>query len=157
MARLIALAAALALGGGAPADDEKVSPDKLPAKVKEAVKAKYPRAEVTSAELGDQDGTKVYELGLKQGEKTWEASFTPEGKFVSAEEPVASEADLPPKVKETFRTKAPDAKVVKMEKETVGEGPDAKVVYEIVIEKGKDMVELQFDPEGKLLGEEKKK
>ncbi|HJZ56793.1 MAG TPA: hypothetical protein VKE74_17630 [Gemmataceae bacterium] len=42
-------------------------------------------------------------------------------------------------------------------KETTGEGTDAKVLYEIVIEKGTDKLEVQFDPEGKFLGEEKLK
>jgi hypothetical protein len=160
MTRLIglAVAAALALGLSAWADDdEKVPLEKVPAKVKDAVKAKYPKAEIVSAELGDVDGTKVYEFELKQGEKKWEASFTPGGKFHSSEEPVASEADLPAKVKEGFRKKYPDAKVVSIEKETTGEGTAEKVVYEIIIEKGKDKVEVQFDPEGKFIAEEKVK
>ncbi|MDB5310732.1 MAG: hypothetical protein JWO38_4934 [Gemmataceae bacterium] len=161
MTKLIGCVAAavtvLAVGLVAWADDEKVPLDKVPAKVKEAVKAKYPKAEILSAELGDQDGMKVYEFEIKEGEKKWEVSFTPEGKFVSAEEPVAAEADLPAKVKEAFRKKYPEAKVVSIEKETSGDGAAAKVVYEIVIEKGKDKVEVQFDPEGKFLGEEKVK
>src|SRR5262245_40307121 len=148
---------ALSVGMVASAEDEKIPLDKVPAKVKEAVKAKYPKAEIESAELGDQDGKKVYEFNLKEGDKKWEASFTPEGKFVSAEEPIAKEDDLPAKVKEAFRKKYPDAKVVRMEKETIGEGAVEKVVYEIVIEKGKDQVEVQISPDGKILDEEKKK
>jgi uncharacterized membrane protein YkoI len=147
--------AALLVGAVARADD-KVPLDKVPEPVMKAAKAKYPKAEVVSAEKGDQDGTKVYELALKDGDKTWEASFTPEGKFVSAEEPV-KEAELPAKVKEAFRKKYPDAKVLSAEKETTGDGADAKVAYEIVIEKGKEKVEVQFAPDGKFLGEEKVK
>jgi uncharacterized membrane protein YkoI len=148
---------ALSVGVVAWAEDEKISLDKVPAKVKEAVKAKYPKAEIVSAELGDQDGKKVYEFDLKEGDKKWEVSFTPEGKFVSAEEPVAKEDDLPATVKEGFRKKYPDAKVVSIEKETSGEGDATKVVYEIVIEKGKGKVEVQFDPDGKFIAEEKVK
>jgi uncharacterized membrane protein YkoI len=160
MTRLIGctLAAALAVGVVAWADDdEKIPLDKVPAKVRDAVKAKYPKAEIVSAGLGNVDGTKVYEFELKQGDRKWEAAFTPDGKFHSSEEPVASEADLPAKVKEAFRKKYPDEKVVGIEKETTGEGDGAKVVYEIVIEKGKDKVEVQLDPDGKFLGEAKKK
>lgn len=155
---LVGVAAVLlALGAVARADDdEKVPLDKVPAKVKDAAKAKYPKAEFVSAEKGDQDGTKVYELVLKQGERKWEVCFTPEGKFVSSEEAV-QEADLPAKVKGAFRKKYADAKVVGMEKETTGEGDKARVVYEIVIERGADQVEVQFDPDGKFLAEKKLK
>jgi hypothetical protein len=62
-----------------------------------AVKAKYPKAEIVSAEKGDQDGTKVYEFELKEGDKKWEASFTPEGKFVSSEDRSANGGGLPHK------------------------------------------------------------
>ena len=158
MTRLFSCATAvvLALSLNARADeDEKVPLDKVPAKVKDAVKAKYPKAEIVTASMGDVDGTKVYEFELKQGEKKWEAAFTPDGKFHSAEEPIATEADLPAKVKEGFRKKYPDAKLVSIEKETSGEGDAAKVVYEIIVQKGTEKVEVQFDPEGKFLGEEK--
>jgi hypothetical protein len=37
------------------------------------------------------------------------------------------------------------------------EGKDEKVVSEIVIEKGKDKLEVQFDPEGKFIAEERVK
>jgi hypothetical protein len=145
-----------ALGTAVQGDDEKVTLDKVPSKVKEAVKAKYPKAQIVSAAKGDQDGTKVFELMVKQGSKKWEACFTPEGKFVASEE-LITEAELPAKVKDGFRNKYPDAKVVKMEKETTGEGEKSKVVYEIVIESGPDQVELQYDPNGKFLGSEKVK
>lgn len=153
----VAACAMLALALVARADeDEKVPLDKVPAKVKEALKAKYPKAEIVSAEKGDHDGTKVYEFKLKEGEKTWEASFTPDGKFDSSEE-VLKEADLPAKVKDAFRKKYGEVKVVEIEKETTGEGEKAKVVFEIVFQKDKVKIEAQFDPDGKFLAEEKVK
>lgn len=149
---------ALMLGVGVKADekDEKLTLDKVPAKVKEALKAKYPKAEIVSASMGDVDGTKVFEFELKQGEKKWEAAFTPEGKFHSSEEAL-TEAQLPAKVKEAFRKKYPDAKVLAYEKAIEGEGEGEKVIYEILIEKGKDKVEIQIAPDGKIVGEEVKK
>jgi hypothetical protein len=162
MRRLIGCVAAgvavLALGFTARADDddEKVPLDKVPAKVKDAAKAKYPKAKVVTASKGDQDGTKVYELALEQGGRKWEAAFTPEGKFVSSEE-VIKQADLPAKVKEAFKKKYGEPKVLEVEKAITGEGKSEKLVYEIIFEKGKDKLEAQFDPEGKFLGEEKKK
>jgi uncharacterized membrane protein YkoI len=138
------------------AEDEKIPLDKVPKVVLDAVRAKFPKAEIVAAEKGDQDGKIVYEFDLKQGDKKWEAAFTPEGKFVSTEEEV-KEADLPAKVSDAFKKKYPGAKVVAIEKETTGEGADAKVVYEIVIEAKKGKLEVQFSPNGKFLGEEAKK
>ena len=154
---LAACAAALTLGLASRADEEgKVDLKDVPAKVKDALKAKYPKADVVSAEKGDVDGTKVYEFELKEGDKRWEASFTPDGKFHSSEEPV-KEADLPAKVKDAFKKKYGDVKVVSIEKETTGEGKEAKIVFEVVFEKDKEKIEAQFDPDGKFLGEEKLK
>ena len=128
----------------------------MPAVVKDALKAKFPKAEVVSAEKGDVDGTKVYEFKLKQGDKEWEVAFTPDGKFHSSEEPL-KEAELPAKVKDAFKKKYGDVKILTIEKETTGEGERARVVFEIVFEKDKDKFEAQFDPDGKFLGEEKVK
>jgi len=138
------------------AEDEKIPLDKVPKAVLAAVKAKYPKAQIVAAEKGDQDGKAVYEFDLKDGEKKWEVSFTPEGKFVSSEEAI-KESDLPAKVQVAFKKKHGDAKVVGIEKETTGEGAEAKVIYEIVIETPKGKLEVQFDPEGKFLSEEAKK
>jgi hypothetical protein len=135
-------------------DDEKVPLDKVPAKIMDAIKAKYPKAKVVSAGKGDVDGTKAFEFKLKQGDKEWEAAFTPDGKFHSSEEPL-KEAELPAKVKQAFRKKYGDVKIVSAEKETTGEGEKAKVIYEIIFEKDKGKIEGQFDPEGKFLAEKK--
>ncbi len=154
---LAACAATLLIGLGARADEEgKIELKDVPANVKDALKAKYPKAEVAAAEKGDVDGTKVYEFKLKQGDKEWEVAFTPDGKFHSSEEPL-KEADLPAKVRAAFKQKYGDVKVVTAEKETTGEGKKAKVVFEIVFEKDKVKTEAQFDPDGKFLAEEKVK
>ncbi len=141
-------------------DGEKIPLDKIPAAFKDAIKAKYPKAEIVSAEKGDVDGTKVFEFKLKEGKKEWEVAYTPDAKFHSSEEPL-TEAELPTKVNDAFRKKYGDVKLVSAEKETTGEGEKAKVIFEIIFEKGKEKLEAQFDPEGKFLteskvGEEKK-
>src|SRR5262249_10525678 len=92
----------------------------------------------------------------KEGAKEWEVAFTPDGKFHSSEEPL-QEAELPAKVKDAFKKKYGDVKVLTIEKETTGEGKDAKLVFEIAFEKDKVKTEAQFDPDGKFLAEEKVK
>lgn len=150
----VVLLSVLALGVAVRAEgDEKIPVDQVPKVVLNALKAKYPKAEIVTTEKGDQDGTIVFEFDLKEGKITWESSFTPDGKFVSSEEPV-EESALPAKVKEAFQTKYPGKKVVSIEKETTGEGETAKVVYEIVIETDKGKLEVQFDTTGKFLGDE---
>jgi hypothetical protein len=136
--------------------DEKISLDKVPARIKRALKVKYPKAHVVSAAKETEDGKTVYEFKLEDGDKKWEATFTPAGKFVGTEEAI-EEGALPEAVKKALNKKYPEAKVLKMDKETTGEGASAKVVYEIVIEMGSKKSEVQFDPTGKFLGEEGKK
>ena len=154
--RLIACAILVFSVNDVRAEDEKIPLDKVPAAIKEAVKAKYPKAEIVSAEKGDVDGTKVFEFKLKEGAKEWEAAYTPDAKFHSSEEPL-KESDLPANIKEAFSKKYGDVKFVSAERETTGEGDKAKVIYEIIFEKGKDKLEAQFDPDGKFIAEEKVK
>jgi hypothetical protein len=70
---------------------------------------------------------------------------------------VLEEEDLPAKVREVFQKKVPGARVLEFERAVTGEGKAEKVIYEIIIDKGKVELELQFDPEGKLVAEEEKK
>jgi uncharacterized membrane protein YkoI len=146
------LAMLLVAGVAQEAAAQKVDLDKVPAKVLDAAKAKYPKAKILSAEIGDVDGTKVYELLVKQGKKEWEVCFTPDGKFFSSEEQVS---ELPAKVKEAFDKKFPNAKVTKIDKETTGEGAKAKIVYEIFVERGSDVFEIQYGSEGNFIAEKK--
>lgn len=150
-ASIVLLAATLA-ARGADEEEGKIELAKVPAKILEAVKAKYPKAKIVSAEKGDVDGTKVFEFVLEQGKKTWEVAFTPDAKFHSSEELITQ---LPAKVKEAFDAKYPNAKVTKMEKETTGEGSAAKIVYEIFVERGADTFEIQYDGDAKFIGETK--
>ena len=80
----------------------------------------------------------------------------PDGKFHSSEETL-KEADLPAKVKDAFKKKYGEAKILTAEKETTGEGEKAKVAFEIIFEKDKVKTEAQFDPDGNYLAEEKVK
>jgi uncharacterized membrane protein YkoI len=148
--------ALLVLAGGVRAAEEKTPLDKVPAKVLAAAKAKYPKAEIVSAEKEDENGKIVYEFKLTEGDKKWEATFTAGAKFVGIEE-VIKESDLPAKVKEALRKKYPDAKIARVEKETTGEGEAAKVIYEILITTAKGKREVEFAPTGKIVAEEEKK
>jgi len=141
---------------GASADDEKeekVPLDKVPKAVLDAVKAKFPKAKLVSAEKEKEDGKLVYEINIKDDGKTVEVTVTPEGKIVSVEKTI-KEKDLPEAVTEAFKKKYPGATVKLVEEVVKGQ----KVYYELqIVTKDKKKLEVEFDPKGKFLKEEKKK
>jgi hypothetical protein len=144
-----ALLGALAQAGG----EEKVPLDKLPKAVVDAVKAKFPDAQLKSAEKEKEDGKIVYEVNIKDGKHTIEVTVTPDGKLVSIEKEIEPK-DLPKAVAEALREKYPNAKIKKAEELAKGDG---KVTgYEMVIvTTGGQTLEVVFNPQGKFQKEEK--
>ncbi len=150
--RVIIVAAVCAVVGFAAwADEEKVPLDKLPAKIKEAVKAKFPDAELVSAEKEKENGKIVYEVAIKNKGKAIEVTLDEEGKIVTVESEIAAK-DLPKPVAEAFEKKYPNATVTKVEEVVEG----GKTKYELLISFGKKKLEVTFDPQGKFLEEEDK-
>ena len=139
----------LAFGSAVWADEEKIPLDKLPAKVKEAIKAKFPDAELVSAEKDTEKGKVSYEVIIKNKGKELEVILTEDGK-ITALERVIDAKDLPKAVAEAFEKKYPKATIKKVEEVTKGE----KVSYELEITVGDKKLEVTFDSEGKFLEEE---
>jgi hypothetical protein len=132
--------------------DEKIALDKLPKAVVDAVKAKYPKAKLVSAEKGDQDGKIVYEVDIKDGKSSIEVTVTPEGKILGAEKEIAAE-DLPQPVSKALNAKYPKATIKKIEEVSK---EDKITAYEILIVTAHSkMLEVTFDPTGKFIEEEK--
>jgi hypothetical protein len=71
-------AVALLLVGAVRADDEGRKREKLPKAVAEAVKAKFPKAEV----VGVEDGQTTYEVKLRYKQGRLEATLSPKGQVV---------------------------------------------------------------------------
>ncbi|MEX0677685.1 MAG: PepSY-like domain-containing protein [Pirellulales bacterium] len=136
--------------------EEKVSLEAVPAAVAKAEKAKWPKAQILGIEREEEDGNTIFEFGLKEGTRKWDASFNPTGGLVAVEETIA-ETDVPGTVKKVVAKKYAQAKVVLIEKVTEGEGESAKVFYEYKLKTGDDGLEVKLDPAGKVLGEEQKK
>jgi uncharacterized membrane protein YkoI len=149
----IATAAVILLGlSVARAQEEKIALDKLPKEVLDAVKAKYPGAELLGAEREKEKGKTVYEVALKHKGHRIEVTLTPEGKIIEIEKEVAVK-DFPKAVQEALAAKYAKAKVKKAEEVTKGE----KVVYEVLIDNDGALLEVVFDPSGKILMEERQK
>jgi hypothetical protein len=134
------------------AEEEKLPLDKLPATVVKAIKAKYPKAEMVSAEAGDEDGKKQFEVEIKNGGHDLEVTLSPEGKILAVERVIEAK-DLPKAVEDALEAKYPKAKIEKAEEVS----KDDKVSsYEItVVTADKKKVEAEFDVKGKFIDEEK--
>jgi uncharacterized membrane protein YkoI len=134
------------------AAEEKIPLDKLPKVVLDAVKAKFPGAELQSATKEDEDGTLVYEVALKHKGADIEVILSLEGKIQVIEKTITVK-DLPAAVSKALAEKYPKATVKKTEELT----KDDKLSYEIIIETAdKKTLEVVFDPNGKVIEEEAK-
>jgi hypothetical protein len=134
------------------AEEEKVPLDKLPAAVVKAINAKYPKAKMVSAEAGDEDGKKQFEVEIKNGEQDFEVTLSPEGKILVVER-VIPVKDLPKVVEEALEAKYPKAKIEQVEEASK---EDKVASYEItIVTADKKKIEAEFDVTGKFIGEEK--
>jgi len=133
-------------------DEEKIALDKLPKAVTDAVKKKFPDAELKSAEIEKENGKDVYEVVIKYKDQAIEVVLTPEGKIIAVEKEMAAK-DLPKAVTEAIDSKYAKATIKKVEELT----KDDKVTYEVVLSTAdKKIVIVEFDAKGKVVQEEKK-
>lgn len=128
----------------------KITMDKVPVAVQEAVKTYATGAEIKGIENSDVDGTKVIEFDIEKNGKSSEVAFRPDGRLFSTEEEVAL-ADVPETVQKTIAEKSDGTKAGAPEK-VVQEG---KTSYEVVIEKNGKKMEYTISPEGKITDKEK--
>ena len=134
-------------------EEEKVAIDKLPKAVVDAVKAKFPKAELVSAEKEKEDGETVYEVNIKSEGQTIEVTVTPAGKIVLVEKTIAAQ-DLPNAVAKALAAKYPNATIKKAEEIIKN---DQVTAYEmLIVTADKKTFEVTFDPKGKFIEEEKK-
>jgi hypothetical protein len=132
--------------------DEKVPLDKLPKPVLDAVKSRYPGAELLGGAKENEGGMTIYEVTLKHHGRRIDASLRPDGGLISVEKEMMAK-ELPARVAKAMKRKYPKAKVKRIEEET----KDEKVSYEMVlITADGAIVEAVFDPQGKLVKEERK-
>src|SRR5207253_2729544 len=78
------------LATSAVADDKekKIDPDKLPQKIKDAVKARFPGGEITSAEKEKENGEIVYDLELKHEGRKYEMDIKEDGTIIEIEKEI---------------------------------------------------------------------
>src|SRR5262245_14200581 len=137
--------------GAAPADEEKVPLDKLPQAVVDAVKAKFPKAKLVSAEKETDDGKTVYEVAIKNDKQSIEVTLTPEGKIVEIEKRIAAK-DLPKAVAKALEEKYPKATYKRIEEIIkVKDDKEKLEYYEVLLVTAENKkLEVAVAPDGKI-------
>ncbi len=139
---------------------EKIAPDKLPQKVKDAIKARFPKGEITSAEKEIEDGNVVFDIELKSEGKKYEMDIKEDGTIIEIEKEVATK-DLPEAVTKALEAKYPKSTIKEaMEVNKVEGTKETPIHYEINIEtaeKKKLEVIVSLDGKSVKTEEEEKK
>ncbi len=130
------------------AGDEDIKPEALPKSVKDAVKAKFPKAKITSAEKGTEDGKPIYEVSIQSEKRNIDVTLNPEGEILSFEKTLLP-SDRPKAMIESLKSKYPDASI-KLIEEVWEHGK--KTGYEAtIITDSKKTIEVTFDATGMLI------
>jgi hypothetical protein len=146
---------AVVVAGGR-ADDEKVPLDKLPKVVVDAVKAKFPKAELKEAEQEKEDGKTKYEVTIKDGENKIDVDVTEDGTITGYEKGIDLK-NLPKAVSDAAAAKHPKGTAKSAEAVySVKDGKDTLAYYEVMVELDGKKHEVEVLPDGKLKPEAKK-
>ena len=137
--------------------DEKVDLDKVPKAVVDAVKARFPDAEIKGAEKETEDGKLFYEIEILNKKEELDVELTPDGDLSEIEKEIEYK-DLPKAVSKALEEKYPKAEFKEVEEVTKVEKKTEKLAYYEVQVKTADQkrYEVQVDPDGKIVNEEKK-
>ena len=135
---------------------EKVQPDKLPQKIKDAVKARLPGAEVTSAEKEKENGEIVYDLELKHEGRKYEMDIKEDGTIIEIEKEIPAK-DLPRRVARALMTKYPKATTKEVMEVYKVKGKEEKLDhYEVLLVTAEKMeMEVTVSLDGKTIKGEK--
>lgn len=145
----------LVVGALARADEEKVPLDKVPKAVMDAVKAKFPGAQIQNAATEKEEGKTVYELSLMYQKHHYDVTLTAEGKITDVEKQIDAK-NLPKAVAQALETKYPKATYRRVEE--LSKGDDKVTAYEVLlVTTGKKTFEVELDPKGKIIKESEQK
>jgi hypothetical protein len=122
---------------------QKLTPDKVPAPVKQAFEKKFPTAIDVSYEMEKKD----YEVIFKDKEVSMSANFNSKGEWLETET-VITESDLPKKVSHSIAKNFAGYKISEV---TKIDGPNKVVNYEMDLNKDKLGYEVKFSSKGDIL------
>jgi len=147
---LLVLAAAPSRG-----DEQRVPLGEVPKAVLDAIKARFPEAELKEASKEKEDDETVYEVSLVDQGRKIDVSVDDEGEIESTETEVAV-ADLPRAVASAIEAKYPKAAIRKAELIVEFEdGKEDERNYEVEIRTdAKKTIEVVLAPDGKIVEED---
>jgi uncharacterized membrane protein YkoI len=149
----VALVGVVVLATGAWADEEKIPLDKVPKAVLDAVKAKFPDVKLSEASKEKEDGKTIYELAFTYKDYKYEVELEEDGTFVAIDKQIEAKG-LPKEVAKALEEKYPKA-IYKIIEEVTKK--DKIAYYEVeLVTADKKGIEVEIDPSGKILKEEKK-
>ncbi len=147
----LALLAGLALAVVARAEDkaEKVPLDKVPKAIMDAIKGRFPKAELTSVEKEKEDGKVVYDVELKENGRKYEMDIAEDGTIIEIEKEVPLK-DVPAAITKAIEGKYPKATIKEVMEVNKVKGKEEKPDhYEVTIEVDKKSKEVVVSLDGK--------
>jgi hypothetical protein len=132
--------------------EQRIKPLDLPKEVVAGLKQKFPKAKITGAEQGKEDGKHIFEISIKGENYSADVTLDPSGKILGVEKAL-SESERPKALLKALDAKYPHA-TVKLIEEVWDE---AKMTgYEAtIVTADKKHLELDFDSQGKLVEDSK--
>lgn len=134
------------------ANEEKLDLDKIPKKVMDALKAKFPKAKIAKWTKGKEGDQVVYDIEFTQEGKKFEADIFPDGTIHNWEKEIAAK-DLPKAVSDAVEKKYPKSKIKEvMEIHEFKEKKEVHAGYEVLLETSeKKEIEVTVAKDGKIL------
>jgi hypothetical protein len=128
---------------------------KIPKKVMDTLKAKFPRAKIDKWAREKEGGKVVYDFEFKQDGRKFEADILADGTIHNWEKAIPAR-DLPKAVRQTVKKKYPKARVKEIMAVTaVKAGKEVLEGYEVVVVTAdKKTAEIMVSPGGKVLEED---
>jgi hypothetical protein len=148
------LAGLLLTGSGLQAQEkkDKLTLERIPKAVMDALKSRFPKAEIhkwTKAKEGD---VVVYDIEFKENGRACEADIEENGTYINYERAIEAKG-LPQAVLAAIEKRHPKATLKEIMEETEVRGKDERLsAYEVVLVTAeKEGVELRLSPDGKTL------
>jgi hypothetical protein len=146
----LSLIASLALGWTfVLAQGEKIDPSKLPPKVAEAVKVRFPGATITQVTKELENGVVVYDIEMTRAGKKHEMDCKEDGTLIDLQNEVPP-SELPPGAADAIKKKHPGSTIKEVGEILVAkDGQETKDHFEVIIQTAeKKEVELTIKLDG---------
>jgi hypothetical protein len=127
------------------ADEQKVALKNVPQAVLDAIKDKFPKAELGKAAKETEDGKTIYKLTFIYKKHNYEAECEADGTFQAINKELEVK-ELPEKIAKVLEEKYPKARINLIEEITK---KDKIVSYDVeLVSADKQEIEVQISPEG---------